>query len=486
MNQVKLYFFIFSGHNHLKKLVKQKVFKKVSDEKLLRDAKQHFARQKPKDKLISRETGKGNHAFISNTYKLLNKLTRPNRKHIFASKITSWFSKQSPLVERNQLTNVPVPKTSLVKHPTGGPRDSFIVVSEENGSTRNNNTKDDALLENLMENENDSDSHEPITNDSDEHENEDDSTPGHVRGEVVRTSTDNDNEHEPITNDSDSHEPITNDSDEHENEDDSTPKHVHEGVDRASTDNEKRPEEDTEDKHMQGKDEDEHETAVSMEDDDDNDVDDEDEDKDSEEKDEKKPSHEHEDNEQQGHSKNMRQDNNITPYEISNQMNHDMMRIYGGTLDQTAAMMDRVRHLQAVNKLRAFNAQIRQEMLQRLRLSDGNTFGQTAAFLPQFYIPQPLRSIPRVPLKAPLLLGPTSSIYRQPAYVDPPRSTSPLAAESSNRGYSINVDGLHGVFSKSPGYVVRFHSPNSEVTVVKKEQVIDPMTTTHVLQIEAG
>jgi len=44
---------------------------------------------------------------------------------------------------------------------------------------------------------------------------------------------------------------------------------------------------------------------------------------------------------------------------------------------------------------------------------------------------------------------------------------------------------LHGVFSKAPGYVVKFHSPNSEVTVVKKERVINPMKTTHILQINA-
>lgn len=403
---------------------------------MLSEVKEHLARHKLKEKPITKETSKEKQAFISKTDKLKNKFKKPTTKDNFTrkklpTKVTLQLPTQSPLVTRNFRIDR-VPQATLVKLPIGGPRDSDEVVDDENAFSRDK-LKDKMLLENMT------------------------------------TGTDSD---------SDSDEPITDDSDENENEGESDPGHVREGGDRVSDDEEKH-DEDTGGKQVHKE---EHETPVSPEDDSDNDVDDEDEDKNAEEEDGRKPGHSSEDEEQPLHSlKKLAEDKNhkISPYEISDVMSQELMRIYGGNEDQTAAMIDQERHLEALNRLKALSTQIKQKMLQRLQLSYANPFGQNAALLPQFYIPQTL-GIPRVPVKTPLLLSPTASIYR-PSYVGPSRSTN-LLSQSSNQGYSINVDGLHGVFSKAPGYVVRFHSPDSEVTVVKKARVINPMTTTRVLQ----
>ncbi len=411
---------------------------------MLSEIKEHLVRHKLKDRLINRKTSKKSYALLSKTYKLRNRLKKPIRKHSFTRNNTLQFSRPSPFVTRT-FRNERVPKASLIKLVSGRTRDSGEdsdeVFNEENASIRDK-IKNNVVLENLKnETDSDSDSGEPITEDSDENENEGDSAPGHARGE-----------------------------------------------DRVADDDEK-PAEDTESKLAH---QDKQETALAPEENDNKDNDDEDEDKNGEDEeddeskpiqDEEQPLHSSESLKKLGEGKNHK----ISPYEISDQMSQEMMSIYGANRDQTAAMLDRERHLEALNNLRAFTAQMKQDMLQRLRLGYRNTFAQNAAVLPQFYIPQPLGvmgSIPEVPRRTPLLLAPTAAIYRPAAYVDPPRSTS-LLPQSSDRGYSINVDGLHGVFSKTPGYVVRFHSPDSEVTVVKKENVVNPMATAGELQIEA-
>ena len=410
---------------------------------MLTEIKEHLVRHKLKDKLITRKVNKKSHALLSKAYGLENKLKKPVRKNSFTGNNTLQFSGPSPLVSQS-FKNDHVPKASLVKLLSGVTResieDSDEVFSEENASTRDK-VKSNVLLENIRNGtDSDSDSVGPITDDSDENENEGDSAPGHERE-----------------------------------------------VDRVSDDEEK-PDEDTESILAY---KDQHETTVSPEDDINKDVDDEDEYMNAEDEDGTKPGHGPEEEGQPLHSldslKKLREGKNhkISPYQISDQMSQQMLRIYGDNRDQTAARLDRERHLEALNKLMAFSAQIKQETLQRLRLGYRNAFVQNAALRPQFYIQQPLGvvGVPEVPRKAPLLLDPTAAIYR-PAYVAPSRTAS-LLPQSSNQGYSINVDGLHGVFSKTPGYVVRFHSPDSEVTVVKKEKVVNPMTATGVLQIEA-
>lgn len=408
---------------------------------MLSEIKEHLVRHKLKDKLFTSKTNKKSHTLLSKAYKLRNR-QKPIRKHSFTRNNTLQFTRPSPFVTRT-FRNDRVPKASLIKLVSSRTRDSGEdsdeVFSEENASIR------DKIKEN-------------------------------VRLENITNGTESD---------SDSDEPITEDSDENENEGDSAPGHAHE-VDRVA-DDEKKPDEDTEGKLAH---QDKQETTLAPEDDINKDVEDEDEVSNTDEEDESKPSqdedqplHSSESSKKLGLGKNHK----ISPYEISDQMSQEMMRIYGANRDQTAAMIDRERHLEALNNLRAFTAQMKQEMLQRLRLGYRNTFAQNTALLPQFYVPQPLSvmgSIPEVPRRTPLILAPTAAIYHPATYVDPPRSTS-LLPQSSDRGYSINVDGLHGVFSKTPGYVVRFHSPDSEVTVVKKENVVNPMTTTRELQIEA-
>lgn len=417
---------LFSGHHHLKKLVKQGSFKKITKEELLSEVKEHLARHRLKEKLFTNwENSKEKQAFINKTSKLKNKFKEPTtkdgvtRKKLLA-KVTLQTPTQSPLVARHFRIQR-VRQATLVDLPIGGQEDSDSdeVVDDQDAVTRDK-LKDKMLLEN-MTTEPDSDSDEPITDDSDENENEGDSIPGHVR----------------------------------------------EGGDRVSDDEQVHKEE--------------HETPVPPEDDSD---DDDDEGKNTEEEDGRKPSHSSEDEQQHLNSlKKVAEGTNhkITPYEISDAMSQELMRIYGGNEDQTSAMINRERHLEALHRLRVFSARLRQNLLQRMRLSYPNTSGRNAALLPQFYVPQIL-SIPRIPVKTSLFLSPTTSIYR-PSYMGSSRGTN-LLSQPRNQGYSINVDGLHGVFSKSPGFVVRFHSPNSEVTVVKKERVVNPTTTTHTLQID--
>ena len=414
--------------------------KTISKEKLISEVKEHLARHRLKEKVITKETSKEKQAFISKPDKLKNKFKEPTTKHSFTrkkfmAKVTLQSPTQSPLVTRHfriQRTR----QATLVKLPINGPRDSDEVVDDEDAFTRDR-LKDKMLLGIMTtEDDSDSDSDEPITDDPDENEKEGDSAPGYVRG----------GDRVP--------------EDETKHDEDAGSEKVHK---------------------------EEHETPLPPDDDDDNDDDGEDEDKNTEDEDGRKPGHTSEDEEQPSHSsKKLSEDKNhkISPYEISDAMSQELMRMYGGNDDQTAAMIDRERHLEALDTLRAFSARLRQNMFQRLRLSYPNTFDQNVVLLPQFYAAQPL-GIPRVPIKTSLIVNPTASIYR-PSYIAPSRSSN-LLSQPSNQGYSINVDGLHGVFSKAPGFVVKFHSPNSEVTVVKKERVINPVTTTrnHVLQINA-
>lgn len=401
---------------------------------MLAEVKEHLARHKLTDKVIIRETNWESDASISKpTYKLRKRIKKPFPKHnIITNNTNLKSSRQSPFVARN-LKNDHVSKASLAKLLTGGARDSDEVFSEENASTRDK-VKDNVFLEN------------------------------------IKNGTDSD---------SDSDGPIRDDSDENENEADSTPDHVREDG------NEGKPDLDTKGTHVNKEGQ---EKTMSSDDDSDNDVDYEEEDNDAEEEDETKPGHESVDEQQPLDSlKELREQDKtqkISPYEISNQMSHELMHIYGGNGDHTAATIDRERHLEALDKLMAYSAQLRQEMLQRFRLGYGKKFVQNAAVLPQFYVPQSMNvlAIPEAPRRVPLLLAPTAAIYR-PAYVNPPR-TANFLPQSNNPGYSVNVDGLHGVFSKSPGYVVRFHSPNSEITVVKKEKVANPMTATPLLRME--
>ena len=435
----------FSGHHHPKKLVKQGSFKKISKETLLKEVKEHLARHRLKEKLFNKETSKEKQAFISKTYKLKLKFKEPTTNDSFTRKklpvkVTLQSPKQSPLATRHFRIER-ARHATLAKLPIDGPRDSDEVVDNEDAFSRDK-LKHKMLLGIITTKvDPDSDSDKPITNDSDDHEKE--GVPGHVR--------------------------------------------EFEGGDRVSDEEEKH-EEDKHDKDTGSENVHKEEHGIPLPPDDDNDEDadnDEDEDKNVEDEDGRKSGHSSEDEERPSHSlKKLAEDKNhkITPYEISDVMSQELMRIYGGNDDQTAAMFDRQRHLEALNRLRAFSARIRQKMLQRLRFGYPNTIGQNAVLLPQFYVPQTL-GIPRVPVRTSFFVSPTASIYR-PSYMGPSRSTNSLS-QSSNQGYTINVDGLHGVFSKAPGYVVKFHSPDSEVTVVKKERVVNPMTTTHELQIDA-
>lgn len=381
----------------------------------------------------TREATERSFALLSRTYSLKIKkkeasIHHKRTNHNFPNKISPQIFQKSPFIKQ-EVRNSRAPKASFVKVPSSAPRDSFEIVSEGKGSTQSK-TKDEVLLETLMQTDTDSDSNPPITDDSEQDENEDISVPRSNRNSVHRT----DNKERP-----------------------------------DDTDEEKLPHTDDLETKEQSR-YDHNNNADDGDDDDEPDDDKEDANEDEDNAKEKKPV-KIENQESQLQKIKHDENQNISPYEISDQMSQDLTRIHGGIEDPTAALAYQERHLKAMNELRANSARIRQKMLQRLRFSYGNIVNQNTLLVPQYYISQPL-TVPEVAVKVPSLVRPSTSVFRA-AFLKPMQRTYSLP-QSNNQGYSINVNGLHGVFSKTPGYVVRFHSPDSEVTVVKKQHVTDP------------
>lgn len=86
--------------------------------------------------------------------------------------------------------------------------------------------------------------------------------------------------------------------------------------------------------------------------------------------------------------------------------------------------------------------------------------------IPRYAMPQ-FWHLPVPNWRFPLALAPTVPLYQPPLYLGA-ISRATLPQTRGNNGYTINVNGFKGVFSKGPGFALRFHSPDSEVTVTKK------------------
>ena len=421
---------LLGHHRHrLKELGKQRSLGGSLKKKKIPDNDKHklLIGQNSRANQTAREAREESFSLLSRTYKLESKQKKAAKlkNHNFVSKSSPQISQLSPFIWQ-KFGNSRTPKASLVKVPSSAPRDSFEIVSEENGSTQSK-MKDEVLLETLMQTDTDSDSNQPITGDSEQDGNADGSVPGNVRGGVNHVAK--------------KERPDDSDEEELLHKDDLETK------ERSNYDHDK-----------------------NIDDDDDADGpndDNEDEDNAKEKKPEKI-----ENQEPQLQKMKHDENQNISPYEISDQMSQDLTRIHGGIEDQTAILIEQERHLQAMNELRAYSAQIKQKMLQRLRFSYGNIVNQNGVVVPQYYISQPL-TVPGVAVKVPSLVRPSGLVLRA-AFLKPMQRADSLP-QSNSQGYSINVNGLHGVFSKTPGYVVRFHSPDSEVTVVKKQHVTDPV-----------
>ncbi|XP_067031536.1 uncharacterized protein [Acropora muricata] len=94
--------------------------------------------------------------------------------------------------------------------------------------------------------------------------------------------------------------------------------------------------------------------------------------------------------------------------------------------------------------------------------------------IPRYAMPQ-LWHLPVPNWRFPLALAPTVPFYPPPVYLGV-ISRATLPQTRGNNGYTINVNGFKGVFSKGPGFALRFHSPDSEVTVTKKRNnVVAPI-----------
>ena len=410
---------------------------------LPKTATRYSTTQKVREKQNSGVTSKGRHVLIKKNVKLMNKLKRPLRKQHRSNRLINksyshLVTKSPPEERQSNVTNARVPQVLWIKHPTGAPNGDFDEIFTEDGALSRNTVQDEALLQKLREDEKDLGSDKPITNDSDDSEKEDHSAADRLSvGKAARKQA---------------------------NEASLSLAHVREEG-RITHDKDKLDEEENVSKEVSTFKEKQH-TSLPQEDEDDEseDVDDK-----EPEEDRRKTSHAIEDKllgalNKMGQDKN----HNTEPVEISDHINPALMSSLEEKQGQISAFTGRERQLQALRELQI------KEMLQRLRLSYGKTIAQSTAQLPQYFSPQVGR-VPQAFISAPLFLVPTVPIY-QPAYVAPsPSSSSPTQAD--NQGYTINVDGLKGVFSKEPGFVLRFHSPSSDVTVVKKkDQMVTPMT----------
>lgn len=86
--------------------------------------------------------------------------------------------------------------------------------------------------------------------------------------------------------------------------------------------------------------------------------------------------------------------------------------------------------------------------------------------IPRYAMPQ-LWHLPVRSTRFPFALTPTIPFYQRPVYRGA-FSRAPRPQTRENNGYTIHVNGFKGVFSKGPGFALRFHSPDSEVMVTKK------------------
>lgn len=460
--------------------MRQRVLTTVSKVRLPENAAQYSKIQKFKKKLNSAGTSKGWHVFVKKN----NKLKRPIGKH------TASYGFKSPLKiipklppeERDsnkQIKNVRVSKASWIKPLTGEPGGDFDEVVTEEGASSMNTIQDEALLQKLRENENllaETDKSSPGKEDASlRNAIQDDAMLEKLRGK---------------DDDSDSDKLITGNSNEtDEDQDNYAPGHlsvtkVHQTQDNEDNsalvheegriaDGKDRPVEEGDENKQINKDK--LVTALSQEDEDDEDDEDEDNEPDDEEEDGRKLNHAIRYKEEQLlHLLNkIGQDENhkTEPLETSDQINQEPTPSFEMKQGQMDALMDRERQLHA---MREYSSQmkLKQEMLQLLRLSYENKIAQNTA---QYFSPQPWR-VPEAGFEAPVFLAPTPPVYQPAAYMVPSASATPLV-NTNSQGYTINVDGLKGVFSKEPGFVVRFHSPNSEVTVIKKKNLVIPVNT---------
>ena len=419
----------FPGYHGLKQVLRGRASKNVSRDTLQDNAALYSGWKKIKGKLSTRRTRKRQHSFVKKNISLKNELKgqkRLHRGHSISDRLINkmpprFFTKHTPA----QIANARVPKASWIKHLKSEPIGDFDEIITEEGTASRNTTHDEALLEKLMKNADDSDSEDPIKGRSDLDENEDNVAPRH------RSTLGNATQMQGYKGYSVIKGRITN------------------GGGRPD---------DEQNKNKQFS---VNTTLSRKEDDDDDDEQDEEQEEGKKEEDGRNTNQVINDEEKQLlHLMNKEfQDKNQKTKHVALQQLMPNFHARQGQID--ALIGERERQLEAMREFQA-----KQEMLQQLSPSyAGNTGAQNTAQVPQYLGPQLWRA-PEAPLRLPLVLVPTAPIY-QPAYMFRSPQTSPLP-ETNNQGYTINVDGLKGVFSKGPGFAVRFHSPDSEVTVDKK------------------
>ena len=293
-----------------------------------------------------------------------------------------------------------------------------------------------------------------------------------------------------LEDDAESEGPITEDSDEHDAEADE-----HEpGVSKPSTSPREEEGDSPGEKH-----ESEQGQAKSNEEEEDED-DDDDDDEEQKEDEEDDDSSSHEGKGEEGEEHHASQKPQQTGHEnVDSHLSDEVLKMTEFLNKQDATSGRKVdaefqatlesQRLQALNNQIAteraaalaakYAAQMTQQMVRPLQLRHENRINQNSAILPVYYIQRPTAELP---VNVPALDTPTVGIIR-PVFMYPSPTPGPRSQPDSP-GYSINVDGLQGFFAKTPGMALRFQSPDSEVTVTKKKDMVEPLGTT--LRRESG
>ena len=411
--------FVLSGYRLPKKLVREKSLTKIRKKGLLQNATKYLkSRENLRRKLDTQRTSSGRHFFLKINVTLKKDVKGPIKNHqtrnSFIKKWRSQLFKQDPL---KRITNVRVPNE---------PNAEFddIVVDEDVASR--NTKQDDALLKKLMSNENGLALDKPVRYDSNVDKNEDDAATQQPNiGKKYQAQS--------YGVESGIKGGIANSNDTEPDEKQSTRKQVS----KFNKEHEEKKDKDNEDEDK-GQDE-------------------------EDEEDERKPAEVIKEEEEQL-LQLLNNDHKMEPMDVSDRMNQ-AVQAFMPNFQENQGQFNQQRQFETMKELQA-----KQEMLQRLQLANAGNIMLQNTQTPQ-YLSQQLRPFTSTPMRVSIVYGPTTPNYRHPTYEVSFPSSSPLA-QTAHQGYSIDVDGVKGIFTKNPGFALRFQSPNSEVTVIKRKDTV--------------
>lgn len=423
------------GYRHLKKFGPEKFLTTIRKKGLLENATKYLkSGENLGEKLDTRRTSSGRHFFLKKNVSLKKhvKFKGPITNHHARNKWRSQLFKQDPL---QRITNARVPEESWIKQLTGEPNVEFDDIVIDKDVASRNAKQDEALLKELMSNENGMVLDKPVKYDSHVAKNEDNAVTEQpnagkkhqtqsygVSESGIKGGNANDNDTEPVEEQS-TRRQVSKFNKEH-----------HKALPLRKDDHEEKEGQDKED-----------------------------------EEDERKPAEVIKEEEEQL-LQLLNNDHKIEPMDLSNQMSETLQAFtpnFQKNQAQFNSMVNQERQLETMKELQA-----KQEMLQRLQLTNARNIMLQNSQTPKYLSQQLRRPFTGAPMRVPIVYGPTTPNY-QPAYEGSFPSASP-PAQTANQGYSIDVDGVKGIFTKNSGFALRFQSPDSDVTVIKRKDTVSP------------